>query len=255
MNKLNAGKRSGQKDDRGGELSPTRSLASVKGIPKWKANSGDASTSCHAASEGLGGELSLTVSGRRQTEGGEQEYVSQVDDVLGRAMDELDFIAASAAQHLTSKPSSVPKHSVTFADQIGTAGSGLFPAPVPTLRAWVMGDYFTEMLNALCALGFAVKNVRCWRNVRDPHGPRLDQLEVEKPDLVLVNALRSMHGGAFSKKVCRKVSDLLLSQVRSKRHFAFYGNPTWSNWDRATAPVEWRTVLEEPGLHVTELRW
>ena len=210
VNELHAGKRSGQKGDRGGEPSPTnRSIASVKVIPKGKANACEASTSCHAASEGLGGELSLTVPGRRQTEGGEQEYVSQVDEVLGRAMDQLDLIAESAAQQSASKPSNVPKESGTFADLNGSARSGLFAAPVSTLRAWVVGDYVTEMLNALCALGFAVKNVRCWRNVRDPHGPRLSQLEVEKPDLLLVNALRAMHGGTYSKKVCFKVADLL----------------------------------------------
>ena len=190
-NELNAQKRSGQKDDHGCELSLTRSVATVKVIPKGKANSGEASTSCHAASDGLGGELSPTVSGRRQTAGGGQEYVSQVDEVRGRAMDQLGLIAANAAQHPKSQPSSVPNASVTFADLVGTAGSGLLRAPIPTLRAWVMGDYFTETLNALCALGLASKNVRCRRNVRDPHGPRLDQLEVEKPDLVLVNALRS----------------------------------------------------------------
>ena len=88
-------------------------------------------------------------------------------------------------------------------------------------------DYPTEMLKALVELGFVADTVRCLKDLRMRHDDRLELLDRERPDLLLILSPRSMLQGPQASRHCQKLADLVLRQSRSGRHFAFYGNPMW----------------------------
>ena len=62
----------------------------------------------------------------------------------------------------------------------------LSTTPSSDLKAWVLGDYAHEMFDALMELGFQAKHVRRWRDVRYYNDGRMERLDLEQPDLVLI---------------------------------------------------------------------
>ena len=185
-------------------------------------------------------------------------------------MDEIDLLTANLVQMSSHSSSIVPSNggeqsltcSGTFAAVPGSEKGRLSSTPSSdrvfvnkTVRAWILGDHTSEMLNALVALGVQVDNIRIWANLRWFHDGRMELLHQERPDLLLILAPNSMRGGEQAATHSRKLGDLILSQARMGSHVAFYGNPMWPVWDPSSAPAGWREALTEPSLHVTELRW
>ena len=69
------------------------------------------------------------------------------------------------------------------------------------------------------------KHVRRWRDVRYYNDGRMERLDLEQPDLVLLLVPVAMCDGPQAPTSCRKIAALILQQKRSGRHVAFYGNP------------------------------
>jgi len=180
-------------------------------------------------------------------------------------MDELDLLAASRAQNPSMHSSSIVPSigsepsltcSGTFAAVHGSAEGRLSSTPSSTLRAWVVGDYTSEMTNALVALGLRIHHIRRWQNLRWYNSGRLELLDEERPHLVLILAPKTMVKGKQAAKHCQKLADLILRQSRQGRHLAFYGNPVWPVWSPSTALSSgWREVLQHQSFFRTELRW
>ena len=195
----------------------------------------------------------------------EEDFVSHIDGVIGRAMDELDLLAASRAQNPSMHSSSIVPSigsepsltcSGTFAAVHGSVEGRLSSTPSSTLRAWVVGDYTSEMTNALVALGLRIHHIRRWQNLRWYNSGRLELLDEERPHLVLILAPKTMVKGKQAAKHCQKLADLILRQSRQGRHLAFYGNPVWPVWSPSTALSSgWREVLLHQSFFRTELRW
>ena len=89
-------------------------------------------------------------------------------------MDELDLLAESLAHKSCPPPGNVPSNTFAAATRPVESRRSSTPSSAPT--AWVLGDYTSEMTDALVALGFVVSNVRRWQNLRWYHDGRLELL-------------------------------------------------------------------------------
>ena len=90
--------------------------------------------------------------------------------------------------------------------------------------------------------------------MRFHHEGRVELLDAEKPDLLLILVPKGMMDGNDSRQYSRKLADLMLRQHRSGRLFATYGNTWWPIWDSSAPPHGWSELHKEPGLQMVDLR-
>ena len=162
-------------------------------------------------------------------------------------MDELDRLSASMLAKAEPDPKT-PGSSGALAPAkpmktVSFATNKLPTSTPPSKRVWIIGDYNSEMITALCALGIAAGDIRSWNTPRCSNGPRPHLLEKERPAWLFINKPRAMVDVRSTKKygdhaayTRSLIASLLEAQAAHGGEFAMFGNPMWPTWDAQEAP-------------------